>query len=96
MSVDYSGLPESYRKSVKAYIEEGRDPGILLRTAISYDLFDGLHRIIEQYASAETLFAIVEWFDDEDHAPWDCWGSKEKMREWMAARAAERSAKGKG
>lgn len=74
----YSMLPEHIREGVKLYIEEGILPGLFLRAVICNNLKESF--ILADDINIEHLRDIISFFYYE--APYKCWGSPEKMRDW--------------
>jgi len=77
--IDYSKLPESLQGGAKRYIEHGILPGNFLQAVICNDLIQSL--ITADLENRKLLFKIVSFWYTE--APSTCWGSWEKMKEWI-------------
>ena len=77
--VDYSGLPESLRGSMKRYLEYGIDPGSFLTAVIENNLSDSFATADEN--NRIILFDIVQWFYSK--APMQCWKSRENRIAWQ-------------
>ena len=80
VSPDYTGLPWALRTGVQEYVEHHHPPGDFLTAVISNDLKEALGRADD--GNRARLFDIVAWFYNE--APGICWGSPERMRDWLA------------
>ena len=83
MNIDYSRLPEHMREGTRAYIEEGRLPGDFLQAVICNNLADAVGRA--DHINKHLLPEWVLFFYNE--VPRGCWGSKDKMRQWIADRS---------
>jgi len=72
-------LPRHMREGVKRYIEEGCEPGNFLSAIIQNKLKESF-----QYADDININKIrdfVQYFFS--HAPAICWGSEERMENWI-------------
>jgi len=78
-NINYDSLPEHLRGGVARYIEQGIKPGSFLTAIICNNLKDSFFRA--DNICLERMFDIIEFFNNE--APFRCWGSKEKMTEWI-------------
>jgi hypothetical protein len=85
MAVDYSGLPESHQDTMKLYIEHGYQPGSGWTAILHNDL---RAVVMVDAETAAALPRIYRWL--VNHAPSGCWGSPEKVTEWMRSRRAAR------
>ena len=95
MSIDYSELPAAYEDEVRAYVDRGILVGDTLRDAIARgDLAEAFYFARKTMDGPWALNALVRFFELE--APFECWGSKEKINAWIAVKAAQRIAKGEG
>jgi hypothetical protein len=77
--IDYSTLPPHVQGEVKRYIAQKMEPGHFLKTVICNDLKGAI-----AHADSQTLVYtpdIVRWFYNK--APSACWGSPDKMRDWL-------------
>ena len=74
---EYQKLPEQYREGMRRYIEEGIMPGSFLRAVLE----DRLHDAVVRCDNISQLKDIVLWIYNE--APSACWGSPEKVRDWI-------------
>ena len=79
-SIDYSGLPTALQHGARQYIEGHHLPGDFLTAVIENNLTEAMGRADE--GNRARLFEIVSWFYNE--APASCWGSPERMREWLS------------
>ena len=78
---EYQKLPEQYRKEIRRYIEEGFLPGAFLTKVLWNDLVAAVSHCS---GPLEDMKAVVVWLYNE--APSACWGSPEKVRDWMRSR----------
>ena|SRR5688572_27085604 len=85
-SLDYDKLPQQLRGGMYRYIEFGVLPGDFLVSVLSNDLRRSCEYADEQNRSR--LFDIVYWLYNE--APSPCWGSAERIKAWVEARAPDR------
>ena len=77
--INYSRIPDRLMNGMIAYVDEHRLPGHFLQAVISNDLSEAVGRADDE--SIMVLKDIVGWF--YNIAPGICWGSKEKMKEWV-------------
>lgn len=65
-------------ESLRMYIEEGYSSGGFLEAVLSNDLFD----VVAHADAVRSLEIpdIVRWIFNE--APQECWGSRDKVRDW--------------
>ena len=82
---NYNKLPEHIRGATQRYIERGILPGDFLQAVICNDLKESFARADEE--NIAKMFDIVSFFYNE--VPRLCWGSKERMKTWMANKEAE-------
>ena len=75
-------IPERMMPAIKAYVNEHRLPGHFLQAVISNNLKEATARADEE--NGANLPAFVAYFYNE--APSPCWGSIDKMKEWVASR----------
>ena len=79
--LNYAKIPVDYMvDGVRRYIERGPPPGHFLTALICNDLRETVARADLQNQLA--LISWVKWFYNE--APGGCWGSVERMKDWMA------------
>jgi hypothetical protein len=64
---------------MKRYVDEKVPPGDFLTAVIQNNLMEAIGRADEE--ALLHLRDIVAWFYNE--APSTCWGSPEKMKEWL-------------
>lgn len=83
---NYNLLPKHIRGGVQRYIEGGVKPGHFLQAVICNDLKESFIKADD--TNIARMFDIVCFFYNE--APYDCWGSKEKMLQWMKSKEDER------
>ena len=74
-------IPDRMMGAVRRYIEDGTPPGDFLTAVIRNDLKEACGRADEE--NIGNLPAYVAYFYNE--APASCWGSPEKMRDWMVS-----------
>lgn len=74
-----SPLTDRAKRSIKEYVDEGKDPGGFLSAVFSNDLFGSVGRadILNQTLIHEYVRVIYT------HTPMGCHGSKEKVKAWM-------------
>lgn len=85
---DYEQLPEHIRDSVRKYIEDGRPVGDFLTAVFENNLKEAFMRADD--INTSKMKDIVGFM--YNHAPSPCWGSPEKVAEWLKKFADERSA----
>ena len=83
--VDYSGLPESLRYGMQAYIEKGYVPGHFLAAVLENDLKEAVHR--SDAANLILLPRIVTWLYFQ--APLISHGSPERVSTWAEGGGSE-------
>lgn len=76
------GIPERIKESLDAYVKERRPTGGFLRAVLENNLS-------ESFATAdidnrECMFDIVGYVYNK--FPVDCWGSPEKVRDWLSGK----------
>lgn len=78
-SADWSLVPEHMRDGLKMYFDLGVMPGSFMTAVLSNDLRESFGRADE--INRHRLFDIVSflWM----YAPASCWGSPEKVRDWV-------------
>ena len=79
-------LPSHLKDVVHGYVYEGLRPGHFLTCVITNDLFGAVARADEN--SAQYLTHIVKYFYNK--LPGKCYGSKERMEEWLSMNELER------
>jgi hypothetical protein len=85
VEVNYDKLPVSHTETVRRYIEHGIEPGSGWTLILSADL---RAVVAVDDDTREILPVLYRWL--VNYAPSECWGSREKVREWIRARRAER------
>jgi hypothetical protein len=75
---EYS-IPERMRGSITRYIEDRAIPGDFLQAVICNNLSEAVGRADDE--NIRNLPAYVNFF--YNHAPFQCWGSSEKMVKWL-------------
>lgn len=73
-------IPSRMMPAIKRYVEEHRIPGDFLQAVICNDLVEAFAKADDE--NARNLRAFVSYFYNEVPSP--CWGSKKKMRDWLA------------
>ena len=77
---NWSLIPEHMHDAVRGYILEGWRPGDFLRAVLSNNLKEAVGR-----ADEENQRALVGWVRFlYNYAPGPCWGTPERVDEWMA------------
>lgn len=72
-------IPSYMMGGIERYIRKGIPPGDFLTAVICNDLAESVARADDE--NIANLPAYVAYFYNE--APGYCWGSKERMKEWM-------------
>lgn len=72
-------IPDRMMPVLRAYIDERRRPGRFLQMVISNDLKEALGAADEE--NMANIQAYVGYLYNE--APSPCWGSPEKMEQWL-------------
>lgn len=83
--IDYNKCPPHLQGGMKRYIEEKVAPGHFLRFALENNLVQSINRADGE--SLGTLTALASFIYNE--LPTACWGSKEKVDQWLAGRGAQ-------
>ena len=83
---DYGRLPPHIRGGVKRYIEEYIPPGDFLQAVICNKLKESF--MYADDINIDRMFSIVNFFYND--APLICWGSEERMNNWLRRRMFER------
>jgi len=76
---NYDLLPKNLRAGMNVWVDHGILPGHFLTTVIHNDLKETFARA--DALNRERIFDIVSFFYNE--VPWACWGTKEKVQEWI-------------
>lgn len=75
-SVDYSGLAEPDRQSIRNYVERGISPGGGLQLILENSL-----RALFAYRDLDALCRVAAWV--HNCLPLPVWGSRKRVRAWM-------------
>lgn len=78
-------IPERMMGGMKRYVNDKVKPGNFLTAVIQNDLCGALGQADDE--NMRNLPAFVGWLYNE--APMACWGSKERMHNWLKGGAAE-------
>jgi hypothetical protein len=76
--ISYEKLPQSLRRGMRRYIEDGVLPGGFLTAVLEDSLSQAMGRADEE--NRERLYDIVSFIYHE--APGMCWGSPAKVKAW--------------
>ncbi len=77
---EYEQVPEHLREGLVAYVTDHRYPGGFLEAVLTNDLRKSVDRGDEK--SLAGLKYVVMWLFNR--APSGCWGSQEKMGDWLS------------
>jgi len=77
-------IPVYMREPLKAYVNDHRQPGNFLTEIICNNLKEAV--MYADDVNIQNIPAYVNYF--YNHAPHDCWGSKEKMKAWVTKKEA--------
>jgi hypothetical protein len=77
--IDYEMIPATLMGSLRRYIEHRIPPGDFLLAVLRNDLREACARADED--SQRAIFHVVGWLYNE--APYGCWGSTERVEEWL-------------
>ena len=83
VAVDYSGLPERCRDTMRLYLEHGCDPGSGWRAVLEGDARAVVMVDNEMFHDLRTIW---RWL--RNYAPSESHGSRRQVEEWMRARGA--------
>jgi len=89
--IDYSIIPEYMVDSIKRYLEAGIKPGDFLTAVLENNL-------TESFARADSINQIhmLDWVKFLcSELPLGCWGSREKVKNWIDKKRKERENKKK-
>lgn len=75
------GLPTYMQRSVVYYVVDHQPPGHFLTALFENNLFDVISRADD--ANCKLLREWVRMLYNCDDIPWGCWGSKDRVREWL-------------
>jgi hypothetical protein len=78
-----AGVPEHLHGGLVRYLVHRLQPGHFLTAVLENDLREAMGRADEQ--SRAGLFQIVKFLYND--APSICWGSPERVQQWLAERA---------
>lgn len=76
---DYSKIPSRTIEALDRYVHHRIKPGHFLTAVLTNNLFDAIERADRE--NMDALGEIVRYVWNQ--IPLACWGSKEKMDEWM-------------
>lgn len=76
----YANIPLGIRDGLDNYINKRLRPGGFLRAVIENNLSVALFS--SDLASRRELYNIMMWF--QWNAPYQCWGSPERLRAWLS------------
>lgn len=79
-------IRENMMESIKAYVKEGRPVGNFLQAVICNDLKEAVGRADDE--NLQNIPAFVAYFYNE--TPMACWGSRERMRDWLDGKQKEK------
>lgn len=85
VEIDYSGLPERHRESMRLYVERGCEPGSGLTAILSDKLVAVLAVDDDTLRQLPTIYRWI-W----QHMPPSAWGSYKIVTAWIQARRNER------
>jgi len=78
-SADWNKVPQHMRDGLRLYFDHGIEPGSFMTAVLCNDLRESFGRA--DHINRERLFDIVSFLYCD--APSSCWGSPEKVREWV-------------
>lgn len=73
-------IEERHKAAIERYVKDGCPTGRFLQYVLENDLSNSFGFADEH--SRENLYDIVKYLYNE--VPGSCWGSKEKVKNWMA------------
>lgn len=76
-------IPEYTKDALERYIQDRFEPGGFLMAVLSNDLKDAFGRA--DINNREAMFHIVSYLYND--APANCWGSPEKVAQWLEAKS---------
>jgi len=79
-------MKQSTKEGIERYVEQGVPLGDFLLAVLSNDLKGAFGRADDE--NRRDLYEIVQWCYNE--IPSDCWGSPEKVRQWLYTKSEER------
>lgn len=79
MDINYNNLPEHMQDAAREYVELGMPPGGFLYAVLC-------NQLVEAFGKADqinraNMYVWAEWLFNE--APYKCWGSPERVKNWM-------------
>lgn len=77
-------IPEITAGNLKRYVEQGLHPGQFLASVLANNVFGAF-----EYADDENRKAIGELIAEIKKKPGGCWGSQERVSEWIRHRGME-------
>lgn len=77
---EWKNVPEHMRDGIKYYVLHGIPGGGFLNAVLENDLFGAVTRT--DHMNAYALKEIMRFLDT--HTPRNCWGSREKVKNWTA------------
>jgi len=79
LGIDFSEIPEHMRDGLRLYIDRGLPPGSFLMAVLTNDLAGAFGKadLINQSKIKDYVSFLY------NHAPRQCWGSVEKVDEWI-------------
>ena len=83
--IRYDLAPVNCQDTLRAYIEQGVHPGGFLTAFLCGDLFDAMARADD--INQHQFYSLTGWL--YNYAPSGCYGSPQKVAEWMKARRME-------
>ena len=85
--IDYATVPVEYMKgAVARYLECGIEPGDFLTAFLCNNLRDAFG--LADLENQRMMCQWVYWFSN--YTPWECWGGKTAMRNWIERRRCAR------
>lgn len=87
-TVDYSVLPEHMREGMQRYIEHGIRPGDFLYLILCNDFVHALGHADDINTARIVDYAKFLYWE----LPSGCWGSEEKVKNWIAVHEEARKA----
>lgn len=83
--MDYSSIRPDVIESIMSYVDDRVSPGDFLEAVLENDLRESFQRADED--NIRSMFEIVQFVYNE--IPARCWGSPEKVKEWLGGRRSE-------
>lgn len=77
--INYSNLPPHMHGAIQRYIDNGIEPGSFLKAVLSNDLVQAFGAADEFNSAAMRDWAMFLY----NEAPSGCWGSREKVHNWI-------------